>query len=187
MEPDRSTDGAQMEPGRSTDGAQMEPGRSTDGAQTEPDRSTNGAQLEDSVLHLSSTDIDIELEIEGDIEKESGRGGVGETHTTRKRVRVSKVDQNLEVLQKLSDLYGFSDPVYAKLTEWMRYKGEIGDTYKETGMKAFLTKAKNAVSTYGEDAAIAAIDTAMSRTWKGVYWEKGASSGVRQGIDWDRV
>ncbi len=113
------------------------------------------------------------------------KGGVGGTRTGSSK-RVSKEEKNLEMLQTIGSGYGFDDFVYEKLTEWMKYKGEIGFVYKEQGAKSFFTQTKKSVERFGADAVVSAIDTAIASGWKGFYPEKTKQT-VSGGIDWSRV
>lgn len=174
---------------RSTNGAQVEHEWSTNGAQVEHEWSSNGAQMSQT----SSTGIGIGLGLDIGLEKgigleegkEKDKGGVGETHTGSSK-RTSKVEKNLKMLQTIGSEYGFDDFVYEKLTEWMKYKGEIGFVYKEQGAKSFFTQTKKSLEKYGADAVVSAIDTAIASGWKGFYPEK-TNQTVSGGIDWSRV
>lgn len=119
------------------------------------------------------------------VEDRLGKGGVGGTYTGSSK-RTSKVEKNLEMLQTIGSEYGFDDFVYEKLTEWMKYKGEIGFVYKEQGAKSFFTQTKKSLENYGADAVVSAIDTAIASGWKGFYPEK-SNQKVSGGIDWSRV
>ena len=119
------------------------------------------------------------------VEDRLGKGGAGGTRTGSHK-RTSKVEKNLEILQTIGSGYGFDDFVYEKLTEWMKYKGEIGFVYKEQGAKSFFTQTKKSLEKYGADAVVSAIDTAIASGWKGFYPEK-TNQTVSGGIDWSRV
>lgn len=58
------------------------------------------------------------------------------------------------------------------LREWLRYKAERRDTYKETGMKSMITQVQNAVYRFGEVAVMNRIRDAMANSWKGMNLDK---------------
>ena len=58
------------------------------------------------------------------------------------------------------------------LREWLKYKTERRETYKETGMKNMITQVQNAVHRFGEVAVMDRIRQAMANTWKGMNLDK---------------
>ena len=59
-----------------------------------------------------------------------------------------------------------------KIEEWLTYKEERNEIYKETGLKSLLKQIENNCRTYGEEAVIELIDECMAKNWKGIIWEK---------------
>ena len=59
-----------------------------------------------------------------------------------------------------------------KLREWLKYKTERKETYKEQGMKALLRQIENSQITYGEQAVCNLIDDSMSNGWKGIIFDR---------------
>ena len=59
-----------------------------------------------------------------------------------------------------------------KIEEWLKYKEERGEIYKETGMKSLLKQIENNCKTSGDGVVINLIDECMSNNWKGMIWEK---------------
>lgn len=55
--------------------------------------------------------------------------------------------------------------------DWLRYKREKKQTYKETGLKALVSEVKNKAAVYGEDAVAALIRQCMASNWKGIIWD----------------
>ena len=68
--------------------------------------------------------------------------------------------------------YSFSDPMKAKLTDWLSYKKERKESYKPTGLTAFLSGVKNRLEKHDEADIIALIDECMANNWKGIIWDK---------------
>lgn len=71
--------------------------------------------------------------------------------------------------KNISPIIPFDGKLKEKVSEWLKYKTERREKYKDTGQKALFTHIQNQVSQYGEDAVISAIDTAMANNWKGFF------------------
>lgn len=59
-----------------------------------------------------------------------------------------------------------------KIEEWLKYKWEKKEFYKETGFKSLLKQIEKQVETYGEEAVIEVIDESMANNWKGIIFDK---------------
>jgi len=66
----------------------------------------------------------------------------------------------------------FSPKMQDKITEWLKYKTEKRDTYKPTGLTAFLSQVENQLKKHTEDDVCALIDECMAANWKGIIWDK---------------
>ncbi len=62
--------------------------------------------------------------------------------------------------------------IYNKIQEWLEYKEERKEKYKETGLNNLLKQIDNKVGEYGEDAVINLISECMANNWKGIIFEK---------------
>lgn len=87
------------------------------------------------------------------------------------------------LFERLIGDYIMTDTLKAKMYEWITYKTERKETYKETGMKSLLRKVENKAQEHGDQAVIALIDDCMANDWKGIIFEKlGAAPGHAQPI-----
>lgn len=100
----------------------------------------------------------IEKEIEKELDIENKKGGKRETTQT--------------IFERLLPEYPISDVMADKLHEWIKYKTERKEGYKEQGMKSLLKQISNKVSAYGDTAVCNLIDECMSNQWKGIIWDK---------------
>lgn len=66
----------------------------------------------------------------------------------------------------------FSPFLEEKIIEWVNYKKERRETYKETGLKSLCTQIQNKVNEYGEAAVCNLITECMANGWKGIIWDK---------------
>ena len=112
----------------------------------------------------------IEKEIEKELDIENKKGGKRETTQT--------------IFERLLPEYPISDVMADKLREWIKYKTERKEGYKEQGMKSLLKQIVNKVSVYGDTAVCNLIDECMSNQWKGIIWDKLQSApGYRNNGD----
>jgi len=81
-------------------------------------------------------------------------------------------DKATEMMEPMN----ISEPLREKVLEWLQYKREIGNTYKETGFKSLLKQVEKAEQKHGASAVMNQIDLAMSRSWQGMYLDKIVSS-----------
>ena len=65
------------------------------------------------------------------------------------------------------DMPDLQDAVMA----WIRYKTERRESYGETGLKALLTRIKNAADQYGEEAVVDVINRTMSANYQGIVFD----------------
>lgn len=106
---------------------------------------------------------------------------------------------------QMIDDRGFPPLVDAKVREWVKYKIEKRQGYKETGLRNFLSQVENQVQKHGEGPVVELIGLCMSQNWQGVIWDKLEKSGhgrqepqvsvdengvtwpVIGGVDWSKV
>ena len=84
--------------------------------------------------------------------------------------------ENNEIL----DEFDFSAEVKSKIIEWLKYKSEKKQTYKETGFRSFLNKWIAEAKAKGDKFVIDSIDYSMSNNYSGVFPPKemkGATNG----------
>ena len=110
------------------------------------------------------SEADKEEDIERDIEED--KKSVRETtHTIFKRL--------------LPD-YIISEELASKIAEWIAYKTERKEPYKEQGMKSLLRQIENNQMTYGEQAVCNLIDESMANGWKGIIFDRLKQKPVTQ-------
>lgn len=117
-----------------------------------PDKSPDGSPDKSPDVVFS------EREEERDIDKEEDKKSVRETtHTIFKRL--------------LPD-YILSNALQAKMAEWIIYKTERKEGYKEQGMKSLLRQVENNSLKYGDSAVCELIELCMASGWKGIIFDK---------------
>ena len=115
-----------------------------------------------TVTQCHATDKEEEKEIDIEEEKESKR----ETTPT--------------LFKRLLPDYVLPSSVQAKMAEWIKYKTERKEPYKEQGMKSLLRQVENNVQTYGEWAVCDLIEECMASNWKGIIFDRLKQKPTRQ-------
>ena len=83
-----------------------------------------------------------------------------------------KGESSSALFKRIVQEYGFSEELHGKLVEWMQYKAERRESYKETGLKSLLRQVENNAEKYGDHALCELIDLSMSNGWKGIIFDK---------------
>ena len=88
-------------------------------------------------------------------------------------IEKEKKKENIHTLfERLSQDFCFDDFVIEKLKEWIAYKVERRESYKEQGMKSLLRQIDNNISQYGSQAVCDLIDDSMANGWKGIIFDR---------------
>ena len=62
--------------------------------------------------------------------------------------------------------------LYKKIEEWLNYKQERKEIYKQTGLQSLLTQIDKQTDIYGEEAIIELINECMASNYKGIIFDK---------------
>ena len=84
------------------------------------------------------------------------------------------------IFKRLLPDYILSDDLQAKMEEWITYKTERKEPYKEQGMKSLLRQVENNSMQYGSQAICALIDECMASGWKGIIFDRLKQKPVKQ-------
>lgn len=134
-------------------------------AQSDTERHANVTQTSRNVTRDVTQNVtqchatDIEEEKEEEKEKE------GEKKRTKKELQ-------FDIFEKIVSGYKITEKIKSKMYEWLEYKAEINDQYKEQGMKALLRKVETEAKKHGDDAICEIIDESMSNGYKGIIFDK---------------
>lgn len=64
------------------------------------------------------------------------------------------------------------DKLSNKVKEWLKYKWERKEYYKETGFRTLLGRLERHTSQYGVDVVTSLIEDCMANNYKGIIWER---------------
>lgn len=104
--------------------------------------------------------------------------------TTKTTTKTTIKDDLIEII---TNEFEFSEEVKAKIIEWLEYKKEKKQTYKEKGFRAFCKQRIDEVQKYGDRYVIDMIDYSMCQNYSGLFPPKnnvkGANNEVPSGND----
>jgi len=83
-----------------------------------------------------------------------------------------KRETTRSLFERLLPDYTLSPIVREKMSEWITYKTERKEGYKETGLKTLLKKVQNNSIKYGGQAVCDVIDDSMSSGYKGIVFDR---------------
>lgn len=92
----------------------------------------------------------------------------------------NKRETTHSIFLRLLPDYIIPDTLQAKLTDWITYKMERKESYKEQGMKSLLRQIENNQLIYGEDAVCNLIDESMANGWKGIIFDRLKQKAAKQ-------
>ena len=118
----------------------------------------NGAYTE-CIQDVSTLDTQVRLGKDRD-RIELGEGSKGKKETTH------------DLLQKLLPDYTIPMVLQVKMGEWITYKTERKEQYKEQGMKSLLRQIETNCAMYGDQAICDLIDDSMANGWKGIIFDR---------------
>lgn len=102
------------------------------------------------------------------IDKEEDKDIDKEKEGDKKRVR----ETTNTIFTRLLPDYIFSDYLQSKISEWITYKTERKEPYKEQGLKALLSRIETNAKQYGDRAVCDLIDECMANGWKGIIFDR---------------
>ena len=72
--------------------------------------------------------------------------------------------------------------IYKTITEWLEYKKQRKETYKEKGLESLLTQIDKQCELHGEDNVVNLINECMASNYKGIIFDK--IKNVKSSPDW---
>lgn len=117
--------------------------------------------------------------------KTNGKANVSQADKEKdkdKKKEKKEKEDTLTLFRRLIPNYVISETLRDKLAEWMTYKMERKEPYKETGLKSFLRQVEKNAREYGESALYDLIDECMANNWRGLILDKLKKSNQAQPI-----
>lgn len=107
----------------------------------------------------------IEERCEEDSAKEKKKENKKEKENKNKCYNPNPLDEILKAT-------GFGAELQAAFEDWIKYKTEKRQAYKETGLKSLVTEVRNNAAKYGEDAVAKLIRECMAANWQGIIFSR---------------
>ncbi len=79
--------------------------------------------------------------------------------------------------------FQFSPLIDKEMHNWLKYKVERRDSYKETGLLSLLRQVQKHVDKYGETEVAELIEKCMGSNWQGIIWERLEKGNYRSKSD----
>lgn len=89
---------------------------------------------------------------------------------TKRKESIERKEKAPEASEGLLD--GFSFELREAVEDWLKYKHERRQAYKETGLKSLLTQIRNAAKLYGDAAVADVIRQSMSNNYQGITFDR---------------
>lgn len=123
------------------------------------DRVTGSLQTCDEPVPVSST------------QDRLGKDRLGQDSIGKER-KGEKRETTHTIFKRLLPDYCLSDDLAVKTNEWVTYKTERKEPYKEQGMKSLLRQIENNAIQFGDHAVCELIDECMANGWKGIIFDR---------------
>lgn len=94
--------------------------------------------------------------------------GVPLVDTDKNRIEKNSINKN-KVEQSQPNMSMFSDKVKESIENWLNYKKEKKQGYKQTGLNTLLKKLKQDYDSYGEQYIIDSIDYSIMNNYSGIF------------------
>lgn len=92
---------------------------------------------------------------------------------SKKENKKESIRENTRTLfDRLLPEYAIPSSVSEKMGEWITYKTERKEPYKEQGLKTLLRQIETNCAQYGEQAICNLIDDSMANGWKGIIFDR---------------
>ena len=106
------------------------------------------------------------------------------TQKVKGRNTVNKTSINTSnIINETLDEFVFSEEVKAKIVEWLEYKKEKKQSYKDRGLRAFCKQRLEEVAKYGDRYVIESIDYSMCQNYSGVFPPKAKLNAKTYGAN----
>lgn len=97
---------------------------------------------------------------------------VKESKVKDSRVKKGRGAPRRTSASQMIEAMGFSQDLEQAVKEWVKFKTEKHEGYKETGLKMLLSQIAGRAAESGDKAIIDMIHDAMANNWKGIHLER---------------
>lgn len=149
------------------------------------DKSPDCKAIPSPYVAISDKEGDKDKEIEGDSVMHNG-AAVDATPKTKAK------ETARTMFQRLLQNYHLSPAVAEQVNDWISYKIERRESYKEQGLKSLLSRVQKFTDEYGEEAVCDVISTSMASGYAGIVFDrlerkKTVQQKTSQGQQYDAI
>lgn len=94
-----------------------------------------------------------------------------ENNTSINNTSINNIS-SLSPYKNFKEETNYRDETYLKIDDWLMYKIEKQQNYKERGLMSLFTQLKKNIAEYGEQAVCNVIDESMANGYQGIMWDK---------------
>ena len=98
-----------------------------------------------------------------------GDTSVGDVHNN---TNINNTNNNENINNNIQEKFFESEILNETINDWIKYKKEKRDSYKEQGLKSLITQIKNNIKKYGEEKVINIIVESMANNYQGIVWNR---------------
>lgn len=98
-----------------------------------------------------------------------GDMSVGDVHNN---TNINNTNNNENINNNIQEKFFESEILNETINDWIKYKKEKRDSYKEQGLKSLITQIKNNIKKYGEEKVINIIVESMANNYQGIVWNR---------------
>ena len=127
----------------------------------------NGKSDCKSNVRQADKDIEGDKDLEGDIRDIMHNGDAVDATPKAKAKETART-----LFQRLLPNYSLSPTVAEQINDWISYKIERRESYKEQGLKSLLSRVQKFTTEYGDDAVCDVISSSMASGYAGIVFDR---------------
>ena len=121
-----------------------------------------------SLVYHTDTQSDTQSDTQGDTQGDTQSDTINRLE--EKRLEKEKKTKAKKDFESLLDDKGFSDELKTAIYDWLRYKSERGESYKNTGLTKLVSEIATTSANHGERGIISVISKSMANNYAGFQW-----------------
>ena len=94
---------------------------------------------------------------------------VGDVHNN---TNINNTNNKENINNNIREQFFENEILNETINDWIKYKKEKRDSYKEQGLKSLITQIKNNIKKYGEEKVINIIIESMANNYQGIVWNR---------------
>lgn len=113
----------------------------------------------------------VDTDIDNDIDKDNDKE-IDKDNNSKKKIKKKSVESNDLKIDTIISEFNFTKQVSDAIFEWLQYKKEKKQTYKDTGLRRLLKTIKEWCLDNGDEYVLKAISYSMSNNYSGIFYNE---------------